>query len=208
MLLRALCATLALACFVLSPSPASADDRFGYGRAPDVSSQRAPRSRSYKPRKRYARKSARKARGAVSRQRVVRQRPHRASARRAPARKPVRQSAAFAPVEAVASAIRRPVRFIAGRLTCAVNVNAALAERGIRGTGSALAKSFLRWGRASAPVPGAVAVYHRGGRRSISGHVAIVAAVRGGRVYVWNPSRRGWRLQAYRRPAIAYRVAG
>ncbi len=102
----------------------------------------------------------------------------------------------------------RPLRHTARRLGCAVNVNLALAEKGIRGTGSALAKSFLRWGRASPPVPGAVAVYHRGGRHSKSGHVAIVSRVEGGRVYVWNPSRHGWREVAYPKRAIAYRVAG
>lgn len=101
---------------------------------------------------------------------------------------------------------RRPARYIAGRLVCAVNVNAELARRGVRGTGSALAKSFLRWGRASRPVAGAVAVYGRRG----GGHVAIVSRVAGGRVYVWNPSsrHRAWREVEYRRRAIAYRVAG
>ena len=100
---------------------------------------------------------------------------------------------------------RRPSRYIAGRLVCAVNVNAELARRGISGTGSALAKSFLRWGMASGAIPGAVAVYERRG-----GHVAIVSRVVGGRVYVWNPSsrHRGWREVEYRRRAIAYRVAG
>lgn len=107
-----------------------------------------------------------------------------------------------------AGRIARPGRYIAGRLICAINVNAALAERGIRGTGSALAKSFLGWGRASVPVPGAVAVAvsaRRGG-----GHVAIVSRVEGGQVYVWNPSPRGsgWQEVAYRHRAISYRVPG
>jgi hypothetical protein len=89
-------------------------------------------------------------------------------------------------------AISRPVRYIAGRLICALNVNAALAERGIRGTGSALAHSFDSWGvRIPWPVPGAVAVTDRRG----GGHVAIVSRVEGSRVFVWNPSPRGrgWR---------------
>lgn len=97
----------------------------------------------------------------------------------------------------------RPLRFIAGRLTCAVNVGAELARRGIRPTGSALAKSYLRWGRPSGPVPGAVAVYDRGG---IYGHVAIVAKVENGRVLIWNPGPRGWTLMAYHKRPIAYRV--
>lgn len=101
--------------------------------------------------------------------------------------------------------IARPVRYIAGRLICAINVNSALAERGIIGTGSARAKSFLTWGMASAPVPGAVAVSSRGRR---GGHVAIVSRVERGRVYVWNPSPRGrgWQEQAYRYRAISFRV--
>jgi len=101
-----------------------------------------------------------------------------------------------------------PARFIAGRLICAVNVNAALAARGIQGTGSRLAKSFLQWGRPSGPAPGAVAVYNRG-RNPRSGHVAIVDAVLpDGRVVVWNPSPRGWVRHVYGRQPIAYRVAG
>lgn len=99
-----------------------------------------------------------------------------------------------------------PARFIPGRLKCAENVNAALAARGIRGSGSAMAKSFLQWGRASGPVPGAVAVYHRGRPGAATGHVAIVAAVSGGIVRVWNPTPHGWRLVPQHRRAIAYRV--
>jgi hypothetical protein len=105
------------------------------------------------------------------------------------------------------AAIAAPARFIHGRLTCALNVGAALAERGIRGTGSARAKSYLAWGRPSAPLPGAVAVFHRGGPKSPSGHVAIVAKVEGGTVWLWNPGRNGWRLTASHRQAIAYRSA-
>jgi hypothetical protein len=105
-----------------------------------------------------------------------------------------------------ADSFTAPLRFVFGQLTCAVNVNLALAEKGIRGTGSALAKSFLNWGRPSAPVPGAVAVYHRG-RDKRQGHVAIVSRVFGRKVLVWNPSRSGWREIAYPRRAITYRVA-
>lgn len=110
-------------------------------------------------------------------------------------------------METGADRVARPGRYVAGRLRCAVNVNAALAERGIKGTGSALAKSFLRWGNASGPVPGAVAVSSRGRR---GGHVAIVSRVEGGQVFVWNPSSRGrgWREVAYRHRAISFRVPG
>jgi hypothetical protein len=102
-------------------------------------------------------------------------------------------------------AVSTPSRFIGGRLKCAINVNAALAAMGIQGTGSAMAKSFLNWGRPSGPVPGAVAVYDRKGRGK--GHVAIVSRVEGGTVYVLNPGRGGWREVPYRKQAIAYRVA-
>jgi hypothetical protein len=118
----------------------------------------------------------------------------------------VRARYARAPTGHSAATLRRPARYIAGRLVCAINVNAELARRGIRGTGSALAESFLHWGRPSRPVAGAVAVYGRRG----GGHVAIVSRVVGGRVYVWNPSSRAhrWREVEYRGRAIAYRVAG
>lgn len=100
---------------------------------------------------------------------------------------------------------RKPSKFVKGRLVCAINVNAELARRGIRGTGTARARDFLRWGRASRPVPGAVAVYARGRK---GGHVAIVSRVERGRVYVWNPSTRSqrWREVVYPRRAIGYRV--
>lgn len=96
--------------------------------------------------------------------------------------------------------------FIRGRLICAVNVNAALAARGIQGTGSRLAKSFLSWGRPSGPTPGAVAVFDRGR----GGHVAIVHSVRpNGEVIYLNPSsrRQAWQVGPYRKRPIAYRVA-
>lgn len=105
------------------------------------------------------------------------------------------------------SGISKPARYISGRLICAINVNAALAERGIRGTGSAKAHSFDQWGyRSPVPVVGAVAVTDRRG----GGHVAIVSRVEGGRVFVWNPSSRGrgWREVEYTNRRARYRVAG
>ena len=101
----------------------------------------------------------------------------------------------------------RPARYIAGRLICAVNVGVALAERGIKGTGSALALSYLHWGQsAGGPVPGAVIVSARRG----GGHVAIVSRVENGVVYAWNATggQRGWREIPYRHPVIDYRVPG
>jgi hypothetical protein len=106
-----------------------------------------------------------------------------------------------------AYSIARPVRYIAGRLICAINVGAALAERGIKGTGSALALSYLRWGRsAGGPVPGAVIVSARPG----GGHVAIVSRIKNGVVYAWNATggQRGWREIPYRHHVIDYRVPG
>lgn len=87
----------------------------------------------------------------------------------------------------------KPKGYVRGRLTCAVNVHRALAQRGVKGTGSALAKSYTTWGAPSRrPVPGGVAVYHRG-RSSTSGHVAVVASASG---MCWNPSarRQDWQL--------------
>jgi hypothetical protein len=109
------------------------------------------------------------------------------------------------PSQSLGYTIARPARYIAGRLICAINVNAALAERGIRGTGSALAHSFDHWGiRAPVPIPGAVAVTDRRG----GGHVAIVSRVDGSRVFVWNPSPRGrgWREVEYTSRHARYRV--
>lgn len=96
--------------------------------------------------------------------------------------------------------------FIRGRLICAVNVGQELARRGIKGTGSRLAKSYLSWGRASGPVGGAVAVFNR----KHGGHVAIVDHVRpDGTVIYRNPSarRQAWVIGPYRKRPIAYRVA-
>jgi hypothetical protein len=103
--------------------------------------------------------------------------------------------------------ISKPQRFIAGRLVCARNVNVALAERGITGTGSALALSFLHWGHsAGGPVPGSVIVSRRRG----GGHVAIVSRVHHGVVYAWNATggRRDWREIAYRHRVLDYRLPG
>jgi len=98
----------------------------------------------------------------------------------------------------------RPNFFIKRALGCAINVNAYLESKGIKGSGSAMAKSFLSWGRSTQPVAGAVAVYNRGGKK---GHVAVVSRVENGVVYVWNPGRNGWQEKPYHKRAIDYRVA-
>lgn len=111
------------------------------------------------------------------------------------------------PVAAMGWSAGKPMRYIAGRLICAVNVGSALAERGIKGTGSALALSYLHWGRsAGGPVPGAVIVSARRG----GGHVAIVSRVENGVVFAWNATggQSGWREIPYRHHVIDYRVPG
>lgn len=120
----------------------------------------------------------------------------------------IAKAVGFGVAQNVYEVASRPAGFIRGRLVCAVNVGAELARRGIRGTGSALAKSYLPWGRASGPVPGAVAVFDRGRR---GGHVAIVHSVRqDGTVIYLNPSsrRQAWQIGPYHKRPIAFRVAG
>ena len=99
---------------------------------------------------------------------------------------------------------RRPIGFVGGALNCARSVNAELRARGVKGTGSAAAASFRHWGHASGPHPGAVAVY---GCCGPTGHVAIVSKVVNGKVFVWNPSPRGWREIPQRMRPIGYRAA-
>ena len=119
-----------------------------------------------------------------------------------------RQEVVYAnPYQSFSSSISRPTRYIGGHLICAVNVGSALAERGIKGTGSAAALSYLHWGRsAGGPVPGAVIVSSRRG----GGHVALVSRVVNGVVMAWNATggQRGWREIPYRHPVLDYRVPG
>lgn len=67
---------------------------------------------------------------------------------------------------------------------CAIWVNAKLAEVGVPGTVSAMAKSFLKWGR-SVPInearPGDIAVTDRGSDPA-AGHVFIIAGINGNTV--------------------------
>jgi len=122
--------------------------------------------------------------------------------------KPMKEITSFGVLSPdIGYSLSRPGRYIAGRLRCAVNVGIALAERGIKGTGSALAHSYDQWGvRVAKPVPGAVAVTDRRG----GGHVAIVSRVEGSRVFVWNPGSRGrgWSEIEYTNRHARYRVAG
>ncbi len=119
-----------------------------------------------------------------------------------------RRAPGYEPSPVMRTMAGMPSRYIAGSLICAVNVGAALAERGIKGTGSALALSYLKWGRsAGGPVVGSVIVSARGRR---GGHVAIVSRVENGVVYAWNATggQRGWREIPYRHRVIDYRVPG
>lgn len=101
------------------------------------------------------------------------------------------------------------------RLWCAKWVNMVEQRAGRRGTGSALAKSFLGYGsrvsRGSVR-PGDIAVYNRGRR---GGHVGYVVAVKGNKVllrggnqcgrsgnrYVCDSWRSKYAAIGYRRPA-------
>lgn len=57
---------------------------------------------------------------------------------------------------------------------CSSFVNWSLAQAGIAGTGSALAKSWLEWGKAlDTPIPGCIAVLWRDDSASWKGHVGF-----------------------------------
>ena len=57
---------------------------------------------------------------------------------------------------------------------CASFVNWCLAQNGITGTNSALARSWLDWGEAlDAPIPGCIAVLYRDDPGSWKGHVGF-----------------------------------
>lgn len=110
--------------------------------------------------------------------------------------KPVALASDFNPVV-------RPAGFVGGRLNCARSVNAHLEASGRKGTGSATARSFANWGSPSGPVPGAVARYRCCGP---TGHVAVVSHIdAAGKVWIWNPSPRGWKLTQQWRKPIEYR---
>lgn len=64
---------------------------------------------------------------------------------------------------------------------CSAFVNFCMEESGIRGTMSLAARSWLRWGKACDPQPGAIGVWPRG-KSEWQGHVAIVEEVKGDRV--------------------------
>lgn len=73
-------------------------------------------------------------------------------------------------------------------LWCAAGVNKFLANVGVKGTGSDMARSFSKYGKSSKPVPGAIAVMHRGGN---SGHVAVVVRDLGTHVLTVSPNSHG-----------------
>lgn len=91
-------------------------------------------------------------------------------------------------------------------LWCAAGVNKWLRQSGYRGTGSDAARSFSRYGVATGPRPGAIAVMSRGRR---GGHVAIVVKDLGNKVLTVSPNHGGRvryatysksRIYAYRWP--------
>lgn len=94
-------------------------------------------------------------------------------------------------------------------LWCAAGVNKFLKNVGIKGTGSDRARSFSKYGKASKPVPGAIAVMHRGKN---SGHVAVVVRDLGTHVLTVSPNSHGKvryvkfskaSIYAYRWPPVA-----
>ncbi|SHI63181.1 TIGR02594 family protein [Rubritalea squalenifaciens DSM 18772] len=57
---------------------------------------------------------------------------------------------------------------------CAIFINTMLAKSGIRGTGSAAARSFLQWGEpVEKPRKGDIVVFWRGSRQGWQGHVGL-----------------------------------
>jgi len=56
---------------------------------------------------------------------------------------------------------------------CSAFVNWCLGKAGIPGTGSAMARSFEKWGMPCGPVFGSVAVFWRGKKNSPWGHVTF-----------------------------------
>ncbi len=66
---------------------------------------------------------------------------------------------------------------------CSAYVNWVFAQAGIVGTGSALARSFLKWGVPCGPVRGAAVIFWRGKKKSPWGHVGLVHRVLDGYVY-------------------------
>lgn len=65
-------------------------------------------------------------------------------------------------------------------LWCAAGLNKWLDKAGVKGTKSDRAASFAKFGKKSEPVPGAIAVMHRG--KGGGGHVAIVVKDLGNKV--------------------------
>lgn len=68
---------------------------------------------------------------------------------------------------------------------CSSFVNWCLAQSGIAGTGSALARSWLEWGMPlESPVPGCIAVLTRDDPNSWKGHVGFFLRVEGDAVFL------------------------
>lgn len=70
-------------------------------------------------------------------------------------------------------------------LWCADAINKWLKRIGLKGTDSALAASFRNWGKPAKAASGAVGLMPR---RGGSGHVVVVAKVKGGTVYAYSPN--------------------
>lgn len=68
---------------------------------------------------------------------------------------------------------------------CSSFVNWCLAQSGIAGTGSALARSWLEWGISlTSPVPGCIAVLTRDDPNSWKGHVGFFLRIEGDFIFL------------------------
>ena len=113
-----------------------------------------------------------------------------------PLRPPI-ELAAHRKVHAVKVALLREAERAVGKgahqlgvrpdLWCADAINAFLRRIDIRGTGSALAASFVHWGRPAKPGPGVIAVKSRRG----GNHVVVIKQVKRNSVVTISPNSGG-----------------
>lgn len=82
---------------------------------------------------------------------------------------------------------------------CSSFANWCLAQAGIEGTGSALARSWLEWGEPlSVPRPGCIVVLYRDDPASWKGHVGFFVRTEGDQIYLLGGNQLGQvREQAY-----------
>src|SRR5688572_13542506 len=75
---------------------------------------------------------------------------------------------------------------------CSSFVNWCLRETGIGGTDSAVARSWLDWGKSlEQPVPGCIVILWRGSPRSKLGHVGLFVRETGSQICLLGGNQRG-----------------